>query len=233
LIGSRNCAHIRGLATRSHNPDHWTQWPTFAQNMRAANAPPHRKLGPLIDALGLIPPGTAGFFGGSVRPFLGLFLLMALRQPDAKPSAHCHLHPKHDLALPRDSPRYWCDPTHVANELFLLGAYGYRGFSERLSCPACDGNGLTVLAVLICHLRSGNSADLASALHHGLCSQGIVAALWVANFSERVAPPDRSTNCWWQIGLRILQRPIVRDMCQCFYHNSQCNHFRSGRPFQQ
>src|SRR5712692_632874 len=88
LIGSR-IAPASGLGDALHNLTAGLN-AYFAQNMRAANALLIVSSA-LIDALGLFLLGR-WLFGGSVRPFLGLFLLMAMRQL-CKPSAHCHLHP--------------------------------------------------------------------------------------------------------------------------------------------
>jgi len=76
LIGSR-IAPASGLGDALHNLTAGLN-AYFAQNMRAANALLIVSSA-LIDALGLFLLGR-WLFGGSVRPFLGLFLLMALRQ---------------------------------------------------------------------------------------------------------------------------------------------------------
>src|SRR5260370_13201823 len=53
-----------------------------------------------------------------------------------------------------------------------------------------------------CHLRSGNGADLASALHHG-CVHGNCCGAMGGELQRARRSPDRSTYCWRQIRLRI------------------------------
>src|SRR6266478_3811 len=76
LIGART-APASGIGDALHNLTAGLN-SYFAQNTRAADALLIVSSA-LIDALGLFLIGR-WLFGGSVRPFLGLFLLMALRQ---------------------------------------------------------------------------------------------------------------------------------------------------------
>src|SRR6266478_1822718 len=179
LIGSR-IAPASGLGDAVHN---WTAGLNayFSQNARAANALLIVSSA-LIDALGLFLLGR-WLFGGSVRPFLGLFLLMALRQAM---QAIC--------ALPPPPNMIWHDPGfpsllvtyHVANDFFFSGHTAIAVFGA-IELSRLRRNGLTVLAVLIVIFEVATVLILRA--HYTMdVFTGIVAALWVANFSERVAP---------------------------------------------
>ena len=76
LIGGR-IAPASGIGDALHNATAGLN-SYFAQHLGAANALLIASSG-LIDALGLFLLGR-WLFGGTVRPFLGLFLLMTLRQ---------------------------------------------------------------------------------------------------------------------------------------------------------
>src|SRR5207245_6427693 len=88
----------------------------FAQNMGAANALLIVSSA-LIDALGLFLLGR-WLFGGSVRPFLGLFLLMALRQ---LMQAICALPPPRNMIWHYPGFPSLLVTYHVANDFFFSG----------------------------------------------------------------------------------------------------------------
>jgi hypothetical protein len=158
----------------------------FAENPGAANA---LLIGSsaVIDALGLFLLGS-WLFGGSIRPFLGLVMLMLLRQ---LVEALC--------SLPVPPGMIWHDPGfpsvlvtyHVANDFFFSGhtAIAVLGALElsRLRRTWLTATGillvlLEVATVLI--LRAHYTMDVVT---------GILAALWIARLSERLSPAlDRS-----------------------------------------
>jgi hypothetical protein len=136
----------------------------------------------LIDALGLFLLGR-WLFGGSVRPFLGLFLLMALRQ---LMQAIC--------ALPPPPNMIWHDPGfpsllvtyNVANDFFFSGHTAIAVFGA-LELSRLRRQWLRALAVLIVIFEVATVLILRA--HYTMdVFAGIVAALWVARFSERVSP---------------------------------------------
>ncbi len=179
LIGAR-VAPASGIGDGLHNLTAGLN-AYFSQNARAANALLIVSSA-LIDALGLFLLAR-WLFGGSVRPFFGLFLLMALRQVM---QAIC--------ALPPPPGMIWHYPGfpsllvtyHVANDFFFSGhtaiaVFGAIELSRWRRNWITTGAGLLVLfevaTVLI--LRAHYTMDVFA---------GIVAALWVAHFSERIAP---------------------------------------------
>ena len=153
----------------------------FAENLKAANTLLIVSSG-LIDALGLFLLGR-WLFGGSVRPFLGLFLLMMLRQVM---QAVC--------ALPTPPNMIWHDPGlpsllvtyHVANDFFFSGhtAIAVLGATE---VARLRRTWLTALAVVVA--LSEIATVLVLRAHYTMdVFTGVVAALWVARFSEQVSP---------------------------------------------
>src|SRR5437763_9466785 len=88
----------------------------FSQNGGAANALLIASSG-LIDALGLFLLGR-WLFGGSVRPFLGLFLLMTLRQ---LMQALCALPPPPNMIWHYPGFPSLLVTYHVANDFFFSG----------------------------------------------------------------------------------------------------------------
>ncbi len=163
---------------------HWTAPLNayFNGNVFAANALLSVSSG-LIDALGLLLLGR-WLFGSSVRPFLGLLILMALRQAM---QAVC--------ALPSPPNMIWHNPGfpsllvtyNVANDYFFsghtaiatLGATELARFGWRWLTFGAVGLVLfEVAAVLV--LRVHYTMDVFT---------GIIAALWVARLSERLSPP--------------------------------------------
>lgn len=153
----------------------------FGQNARAANALLIVSSA-LIDGLGLFLLGR-WLWGGSVRPFLGLFLLMALRQVM---QAVC--------ALPPPPNMIWHDPGfpsllvtyHVANDFFFSGHTAIAVFGG-IELSRLRRNWLTILAALIVIFEIATVLVLRA--HYTMdVFTGIVAALWVAHFSDRISP---------------------------------------------
>lgn len=153
----------------------------FAQNTRAAD----RLLivsSALIDALGLFLLGR-WLFGGSVRPFLGLFLLMTLRQ---LLEAIC--------ALPPPSNMIWRYPGfpsllvtyQVAHDFFFSGHTAIAVFGA-LELTRFGRKWITLAAALIVVFEI--STVLILRTHYTMdVFAGIVAALSIANLSERISP---------------------------------------------
>jgi hypothetical protein len=179
LIGART-APASGLGDALHNLTAGLN-SYFAHNLRAANALLIVSSA-LIDALGLFLLGR-WLFGGSVRPFLGLFLLMALRQVM---QAICALPPPpnmiwHYPGFPSILVTY-----HVANELFFSGHTAIAVFGA-MELSRLRRNWLTLFALLIVIFEVATVLVLRA--HYTMdVFTGIVAALWVARFSERVSP---------------------------------------------
>jgi hypothetical protein len=153
----------------------------FAQNAAAANALLIVSSA-MIDVLGLFLLAR-WLFGGSVRPFLGLFLLMALRQVL---QALC--------ALPAPPNMIWHYPGfpsllvtyHVANDFFFSGHTAIAVFGA-LELARFQKTWLTGTAALIAVFEIATVLVLRA--HYTMdVFAGIVAALWVARFSERVSP---------------------------------------------
>src|SRR5712692_6260003 len=179
LIGART-APAAGLGDLLHNLTAGLN-SYFAQNMRAANALLIVSSA-LIDALGLFLLGR-WLFGGSVRPFLGLFLLMAMRQ---LMQAICALPPPPNMIWHYPGFPSLLVTYHVANDFFFSGHTAIAVFGA-IELSRLRRNGLTVLAVLIVIFEVATVLVLRA--HYTMdVFTGIVAALWVANFSERVAP---------------------------------------------
>jgi hypothetical protein len=179
LIGAR-VAPASGIGDGLHNLTAGLN-SYFTQNIRAANALLVVSSA-LIDALGLFLLAR-WLFGGSVRPFLGLFLLMALRQVI---EAIC--------ALPPPPNMIWHDPGfpsllvtyHVANDFFFSGHTAIAVFGA-IEVYRLRRNWLTAVAVLIVGFEVATVLVLRA--HYTMdVFTGIVAALWVAHFSERVSP---------------------------------------------
>ncbi len=114
LIGSR-IAPASGLGDALHDLTAGLN-AYFAQNMRAANALLIVSSA-LIDTLGLFLLGR-WLFGGSVRPFLGMFLLMALRQ---LMQAICALPPPPNMIWHYPGFPSLLVTYHVANDFFFSG----------------------------------------------------------------------------------------------------------------
>ena len=179
LIGAR-AAPASGIGDGLHNLTAGLN-AYLAHHVRAANALLIVSSG-LIDGLGLFLLGR-WLFGGSVRPFLGLFLLMALRQVM---QALC--------ALPPPPNMIWHDPGfpsllvtyHVANDFFFSGHTAIAVFGA-IEISRLRRNWLTVFAVLIVLFEVATVLVLRA--HYTMdVFTGIIAALWVAHFSERFSP---------------------------------------------
>jgi len=136
----------------------------------------------IIDALGLFLLGS-WLFGGSVRPFLGLVLLMAMRQAL---QALC--------SLPVPPGMIWHDPGfpsllvtyHVANDFFFSGHTAIAVFGA-LELSRFRRSWLTALAILLVLFEI--VAVLVLRAHYTIdVFTGILAALWVDRISERLAP---------------------------------------------
>src|SRR5260370_41272292 len=153
----------------------------FAQNTGAANVLLIVSSA-LIDALGLFLIGR-WLFDGSVRPFLGLFLLMSLRQ---LMQAIC--------ALPPPPKMIWHYPGfpsllvtyHVANDFFFSGHTAIAFFGA-IELSRLHRNWLTAAAVVLVFFEVATVLILRA--HYTMdVFTGIVAALWVASLSERISP---------------------------------------------
>jgi len=179
LIGARS-ASPSGIGDAIHN---WTAGLNsyFSQNLRAANALLIVSSA-LIDALGLFLLGH-WLFGGTVRPFLGLFLLMVLRQVM---QAIC--------ALPPPPNMIWHNPGfpsllvtyNVANDFFFSGHTAIAVFGA-IELSRLHRNWLTAVAVLIACFEVATVLILRA--HYTMdVFTGIVAALWIAHLTERISP---------------------------------------------
>jgi len=153
----------------------------FLQHAHAANVLLIVSSG-IIDLLALFLLG-AWLFGRSVRPFLGLFILLALRQ---LMQALC--------ALPAPPNMIWHNPGFpsllvtysVANDYFFSGHTAIAVFSALelsrlhrawLSATAFAMVLFEITVVIV--LRAHYTMDVFT---------GIVAALWVSAYCERIAP---------------------------------------------
>ena len=136
----------------------------------------------LIDALGLFLVGR-WLFGGSVRPFLGLLLLMTLRQ---LMQAICALPPPPNMIWHYPGVPSFLVTYHVANDFFFSGHTAIAVFGA-VELSRLRRNWLTVFAVAIVIFEVATVLILRA--HYTMdVFTGIVAALWVARFSERVSP---------------------------------------------
>ena len=136
----------------------------------------------LIDALGVFLLGS-WLFGGSVRPFLGLVMLMALRQIA---EALC--------SLPVPPGMIWHYPGfpsllvtyHVANDFFFSGHTAIAVFGA-LELSRFRRTWLTCGAILLVLFEV--STVLILRAHYTMdVFTGILAALSIARMSERLAP---------------------------------------------
>jgi hypothetical protein len=179
LIGGRT-PPASGIGDALHN---LTAGPNtyFSEHSGAANALLIVSSG-LIDAIGFFLLGR-WLFGGSVRPFLGLFSLMVLRQVM---QALC--------ALPAPPNMIWHYPGfpsllvtyHVANDFFFSGHTAIAVFGA-IEISRLRRKWLTVAAVLIVVFEIATVLVLRA--HYTMdVFTGIVAALWVSHISERIAP---------------------------------------------
>jgi hypothetical protein len=179
LIGART-APASGVGDALHNLTAGLN-SYFAQNSRAANALLIVSSA-LIDALGLFLLGR-WLFGGSVRPFLGLFLLMALRQTM---QAICALPPPPNMIWHYPGFPSLLVTYHVANDFFFSGHTAIAVFGA-MEISRLRRRWLTVAAVLIVVFEIATVLILRA--HYTMdVFTGIVAAFWIANLSERISP---------------------------------------------
>ena len=179
LIGART-APTSGVGDALHNLSAGAN-SYFARNTGAANALLIVSSA-LIDALGLFLLGR-WLFGGSIRPFLGLFLLMTLRQVM---QAICALPPPPNMIWHYPGFPSFLVTYHVANDFFFSGHTAIAVFGA-IELSRLRRSWLTVLAVLIVVFEIATVLILRA--HYTMdVFAGIVAALWVAHLSEQISP---------------------------------------------
>jgi hypothetical protein len=136
----------------------------------------------LIDALGLFLLGS-WLFGGSVRPFFGLVLLMLLRQVL---QALC--------SLPVPPGMIWHYPGfpsllvtyQVSNDFFFSGHTAIAVFGA-IELSRLHRKWLTFAAILVVLFEIATVLVLRA--HYTMdVFTGLLAALWVAPISERISP---------------------------------------------
>jgi hypothetical protein len=180
LLGARTPPAAGGIGDAVHNLTAGLN-SYFAQNTTAANALLIVSSG-FIDALGVFLLGS-WLFGGSVRPFLGLVLLMLLRK---FLQALC--------SLPVPAGMIWHYPGfpsllvtyHVANDFFFSGHTAIAVFGA-LELLRFHQKWLTVSAILLVLFEV--AAVLVLRAHYTMdVFTGILAALWIARISERLSP---------------------------------------------
>jgi hypothetical protein len=188
LLGART-ASSAGVGDALHNLTAGLN-AYFAQNPAAANAL-LAVSSAIIDALGLFLLGS-WLLGGSVRPFLGLVLLMLLRQ---LLQALC--------SLPLPPGMIWHYPGfpsllvtyHVANDFFFSGHTAIAVFGA-VELSRFHRRWLTAIATLVVFFEVATVLILRA--HYTMdVFTGILAALWVARVSERISPSlDRRLTAW-------------------------------------
>jgi hypothetical protein len=180
LLGARTAPVNGGIGDALHNLTAGLN-SYFARNATAANALLIISSA-FIDALGLFLLGS-WLFGGSVRPFLGLVLLMLLRQ---FLQALC--------SLPVPTGMIWHYPGfpsllvtyHVANDFFFSGHTAIAVFGA-IELSRFQRNWLTGVAILLVLFEV--STVLILRAHYTMdVFTGFLAALWVARISERISP---------------------------------------------
>lgn len=153
----------------------------FAQHLLAADALLIVSSG-LIDALGLFLLGR-WLFGGTVRPFLGLFLVMALRQ---LMQALCTLPPPPNMIWHYPGFPSLLVTYHVANDFFFSGHTAIAVFGA-MEVSRLRRNGLTVMAILLVIFEVATVLILRA--HYTMdVFTGVVAAFWIARLSARISP---------------------------------------------
>src|SRR5439155_12938120 len=179
LLGART-APASGVGDTLHNltaslNSYFAQNPAAADTLLIVSSA-------LIDALGLFLLGS-WLFGGSVRPFLGLVLLMVLRQ---LLQALC--------SLPVPPGMIWHYPVfpsllvtyHVANDFFFSGHTAITVFGA-IELSRFHRKWLTAVAILVVLFEVASVLILRA--HYTMdVFTGILAALWVTRVSERLSP---------------------------------------------
>lgn len=180
LLGARTPPAAGGIGDALHNLTAGLNF-YFAQNAAAANVLLILSSA-FIDALGAFLLGS-WLFGGSVRPFLGLVLLMLLRQ---FLQALC--------SLPVPSGMIWHYPGfpsllvtyHVANDFFFSGHTAIAVFGA-IELSRFHRKWLTVISIFLVLFEI--AAVLILRAHYTMdVFTGILAALWVARITERISP---------------------------------------------
>lgn len=179
LIGART-APAAGIGDAVHNLTAGLN-SYFSQNAAAANALLIVSSA-LIDALGLFLLGR-WLFGGTVRPFLGLVLLMTLRQIL---QAICALPPPPNMIWHYPGFPSLLVTYHVANDFFFSGHTAIAVFGA-IELSRLHRNWLTAAAVPLVLFEVATVLILRA--HYTMdVFTGIVAALWVAHITERISP---------------------------------------------
>ena len=179
LIGAR-IAPASGMGDAIHNLTAGLN-SYFSKNSGAADALLIVSSG-LIDALGLFLLGR-WFFGGSVRPFLGLFLLMTLRQ---LLQAVCALPPPPNMIWHYPGFPSLLVTYHVANDFFFSGHTAIAVFAA-IELSRLRRNWLTAAAILLAVFEVATVLILRA--HYTMDAfTGVVAAFWVADLSSRISP---------------------------------------------
>jgi len=179
LIGART-APANGIGDALHNATAGFN-AYFSQNAGAANALLIVSSG-LIDGLGLFLLGR-WLFGGSIRPFLGLFLLMALRQ---LMQAICALPPPPNMIWHYPGFPSLLVTYHVANDFFFSGHTAIAVFGA-IELSRLHRSWVTVASVLLVLFEIATVLILRA--HYTMdVFAGIVAALWIPRLSERISP---------------------------------------------
>ena len=180
LLGTRTPPASGGIGDALHNLTSGCN-SYLAQNTAAANTLLIFS-SVFIDALGIFLLGS-WLFGGSVRPFLGLVLLMLLRQ---FLQALC--------SLPVPSGMIWHYPGfpsllvtyHVANDFFFSGHTAIAVFGA-IELSRFHQKWLTVSSVLLVLFEV--AAVLVLRAHYTMdVFTGVLAALWIARIGERISP---------------------------------------------
>jgi hypothetical protein len=179
LIGARTVS-ASGIGDALHNLTAGLNT-YLAQNSGAANALLVVSSA-LIDALGLFLLGR-WLFGGSVRPFLGLFLLMTVRQ---LMQAICALPPPPNMIWHYPGFPSLLVTYHVANDFFFSGHTAIAVFGA-MELSRLRRRWLTVVAVLIVVFEI--AAVLILRAHYTMdVFAGMVAAFWVRDVVNQVSP---------------------------------------------
>jgi PAP2 superfamily C-terminal len=179
LIGERT-APASGIGDALHNLTAGLN-SYFARNAGAANVLLIVSSG-LIDALGLFLLGR-WLFGETVRPFLGLFLLMTLRQ---LMQAVCALPPPPNMIWHYPGFPSLLVTYHVANDFFFSGHTAIAVFGA-IELSRLRRNWVTACAVVLVFFEVATVLILRA--HYTMdVFAGIAAAFWIANISERISP---------------------------------------------